>query len=51
MDFNITTQMLSMIISRASFDLQGPGLKVKVTIAGFRENLVIALVPTFIDGF
>ena len=30
---------------------QGPGRKVKVTVAIFRKNFVIALAPTFIDGF
>ena len=33
------------------FNFQGPGLKVKVTLAIFRKNFVIALAPTFIDGF
>ena len=33
------------------FDVQGLGLKVKVTVAIFRKNFVIALVPTFINGF
>ena len=33
------------------FNIQGPGLKVKVTVAIFRKNFVIALAPTFIDGF
>ena len=33
------------------FAFQGPGLKVKVTVAIFRKkNFVIALAPTFIDG-
>ena len=49
MEFNITTQMLGMIISRANFDFQGAGLNVKVTVAIFRKT-VIALAPTFIDG-
>ena len=39
-----------MIIVQASSDFQGPGLKVQVTVAIFRKA-VIALVPTFIDGF
>ena len=30
------------------FDIQGPGLKVKVTVAIFRKNFVYALVPRFI---
>ena len=42
--------MLGMIISRASYDFQGPGLKVKDTRL-FLENIVISLVPSFIDGF
>ena len=42
--------MLGMIISQASFDFQGPELKVKVTVAIFRKCLS-ALEPTFIDGF
>ena len=33
------------------FNIQGSGLKVKVTVAIFRKNFVIALAPTFIDGF
>ena len=43
--------MLGMIISRASSVVQGPGLKVKVTVAIFRKTSVIALEPTFNDGF
>ena len=43
--------MLGMIISQASFDFQGPGLKVKVTVAILRKKFVIVLAPTFIDGF
>ena len=43
--------MLGMRISRASFDFQGPGPKVKVTVAILRKNFVIVLAPTFIDGF
>ena len=42
--------MLGMIISLARFDFQGPGLKVKVT-GYLLKNFVIALAPTFIDGF
>ena len=34
----------------SKFDFQGPGLKVKVT-GYLQTNFVIALVPTFIDGF
>ena len=33
------------------FDFQAPGLKVKDVLSVFRKNFVIALVPTFIDGF
>ena len=43
--------MLGMIISQASSTFQGPGLKVKVTVAIFMKNFVIALAPAFIDGF
>ena len=32
------------------FNFQDPGLKVKVTVAIFRKKIVIALVPTFING-
>ena len=42
--------MLGMIIFRVSFDFQGPGLKVKVT-GYWKTNFVIALAPTFNDGF
>ena len=35
----------------SKFNFQGPRLKVKVTVAIFRKNFVIALAPTFIDGF
>ena len=42
--------MLGMIISRVSFDFQDPGLKVKVT-GYLQTNFVIALAPTFNDGF
>ena len=43
---------MDLIISWTSLtSIQGPGLKVKVTLAIFRENFVIALAPTFIDGF
>ena len=36
----------------SKFDFQGPGfmVKVKVSVAIFRKNLVIALVPTFVNG-
>ena len=43
-------QMLNMTISRA-FDFRGPGFKVKVTVAIFKKTVIIALAPTFIDGF
>ena len=43
--------MLGMILSRVSFDFQGPGLKIKVTVAILRKKNVIVLAPTFIDGF
>ena len=33
----------------SKFDFQGPELKVKITVAIFRKNFVIALVPTFIN--
>ena len=33
--------MLGMIISQASFHIQGPGLKVKVTVAIFRKVLLL----------
>ena len=46
----ILHKMLGMIILN-NFDFQGCGLKVKATVAISRENFVIALVPTFIDGF
>ena len=35
----------------SKIDFQGPGLKVKVTVAIFRKKKIIALVPTFINGF
>ena len=34
----------------SKFNFQGPGLKYKVTVAILRKT-VIALVPTFINGF
>ena len=35
----------------SKFDFQCFRLKVKVVMATFSENFVIALVPTFINGF
>ena len=32
-------------------DFQGAGIKVKIFVAFFRENFVIALVPTLINRF
>ena len=79
MDFNITTQILGMTISRASttfrvlgsrsrslaifrkknfydnisskFNFQGPGLKVKVTVAFFFIKIVIALICKLIHPY
>ena len=44
------TQMLDMTICRASFTIRVLGL-VKVNVAIFRKNFVIALAPIFINGF
>ena len=35
----------------SKFDFQNPGFKIKVTVAILRNNFVIVLAPTFIDGF
>ena len=51
MDFNVTSHEYWIDNILSKFDFQGPGLKVKVTMAIFRKNFVIALVPTFINGF
>ena len=32
-----------------NFEFEGSGAKVKVTVAIFRENIVIALLPSFMD--
>ena len=48
MDFN-TSVGYDNISSKLNF--QGPGLKVKVSVAIFRKNFIIALAPAFIDGF
>ena len=48
MDFNITSCGYDNISSK--FDFQGPGLKVRVTVATLK-NFVSALAPTFIDEF
>ena len=40
MDFNITSHKYYDNIS-SKFDVQGPGLKVKVTVAIFRKTFVI----------
>ena len=51
MDFHITSHKFWYDNIPSKFDFQGLGLKVKVTVAIFKTNLVIALAPTFIDGF
>ena len=35
----------------SKFNFQGPGLKVRATVAIFRKKNFITLAPTFIDGF
>ena len=35
----------------SKFNFHVAGLKVKVTVAIFRKNFVIALAPAFINGF
>ena len=49
MDFNITTQMLGMITSQASFVIRVLGSRSR-SLWLFLEKLIY-LVPTFIDGF
>ena len=35
----------------SKLDFQGPGLKVKISVAIFRKKFVITVVTAFIDGF
>ena len=51
MNFNVTLHNGGYDDISSNFDFKGPGLKVKVTETIFRENVFIALVPTFINGF
>ena len=49
MNFNKASQSCYNISS--NFDSQGAVSKVKVTVAIFRKNFVIAVAPSFIDEF
>ena len=51
MDFNITHINVWYDNISSKFNFQVVGLKVKVTLAIFRKNFVIALAPAFISGF
>ena len=56
MDFNVTSHNVWYDTISSNIDLKGPGLWVKVTVGKQKQNkkqknIVIALAPTFIDGF